>query len=91
LVHEIADGRMEQVGIVSWGVECGKYDFPGVNFTNILCKASTPVDLSSEKKIMTTWLNFYAFRSERVKAAHRMLMKLTPGVNFTNILQAAFL
>jgi len=36
LVHEMADGRMEQVGIVSWGVECGKYDFPGVNFTNIL-------------------------------------------------------
>ena len=24
------------------------------------------------------------------KAAHRTLMKLTPGVNFTNILQAAF-
>jgi len=28
--------------------------------------------------------------SADVKAAHRKLMKLTPGVNFTNVLQAAF-
>jgi len=25
------------------------------------------------------------------KAAHKMLVKLTPGVNFTNILHAAFI
>jgi len=29
--------------------------------------------------------------SARIKAACRMLMKLTPGVKFTNILRAAFL
>jgi len=28
--------------------------------------------------------------SESQKAAHNMLMKLTPGVNFINILQTAF-
>jgi len=33
---------------------------------------------------------FYAFESALVKAAHKMLGKLTPGVNFINILQAAF-
>jgi secreted trypsin-like serine protease len=26
----MADGRMEQVGIVSWGLGCGTMEFPGV-------------------------------------------------------------
>jgi len=33
---------------------------------------------------------FVLLGSGCVKAAHRMLMKLTLGVNFTNILQASF-
>jgi len=43
------------------------------------------------KKRLTTWLSFFALSgSANVKAAHRMLMKSTPDVNFINILQAAF-
>jgi len=33
---------------------------------------------------------FTLLGSERVKAAHKMLMILTPGINFINILRTAF-
>ncbi len=45
--------------------------------------------LRSQKCQMTllTWLSFYAHSgSTSVKAVHRTLVKLTPGVDFTNIL-----
>jgi hypothetical protein len=36
-------------------------------------------------------INFFAFLgSAHIKAAHGTMMKLTPGVNFYNILPAAF-
>jgi len=43
------------------------------------------------KKILTTWLSSYALVSYRCKELHvNMLMKSTPGVNFINVLWAAF-
>jgi len=57
----------------------------GVNFTNILCKAfKYPNPKSSEKNTVKPAVFFVLLGSSRVKAAHKMLVKLTPGVNFIN-------
>ena len=50
---------------------------PGVNFTNILRAAFTHTDPKSAKKDSFIGL----LGSARVKAARRMLLKLTPGVS----------
>jgi len=43
------------------------------------------------QKILMTWLSFFSHSgSTSVKAVHRTLVKLTPGVNFINVLLAAF-
>jgi len=50
----------------------------GVNFVNILQAAFMQADPESEKR-QTTWLFFFHFvKSVCIKAARRMLMKLTP-------------
>jgi hypothetical protein len=63
---------------------------PAVNFINILyvqflykilAPKITKPNVTREKL-----LNFLAYE----KCVHKMLMKLTPAVNFTNILGAAF-
>jgi hypothetical protein len=64
---------------------------PVVNFINILKAAFAPIffcqkiqiqTVTREKQLCITLLN--------EKGVCKMLMKLTPVVNFTNILQAAF-
>ncbi len=43
------------------------------------------------KKILMTWLSFYAFGiSMSAKAVRKTLMKLTPGVDFTDIFTRSF-
>ncbi len=43
------------------------------------------------KKILMTWLYFYPLLgSTSVKAVGKMLVKFTPGLNFTNVLHTAF-
>ncbi len=64
---------------------------PGVNFTNILVADFALIGPKSAKQ--HCWFDCLLFAhsgSAHVKAAHRTLMKLTPGVNFTNILVADF-
>jgi hypothetical protein len=60
---------------------------PGLNFIVIFCTAFTLSDPKSVKRYW--WLKsiFYAFGIYK----HKMLVKLTPGVNFINILFPRFL
>ena len=52
----------------------------GVNFTNVLQVAFTPADTKRAKKLLDLTVFFALLGSGSVKAACRMLMKLTPGV-----------
>jgi hypothetical protein len=51
---------------------------PGVNYTNVLCAAFTLLDPESVKKIDKLSVFFTLLGSSHVKAAHRMLTKLSP-------------
>ncbi len=60
------------------GEKCGR---PGVNFTNILHTAFTLVDPKSIKKIQLSHQYLFTLLGfESVKAACRMLMKLSPAI-----------
>jgi hypothetical protein len=65
---------------------------PGVNFINVLQPAFMREDPERAKKIQSSFQSFFVFsRSGCEKAAYRILMKLTPGVNFISICCARFL
>ena len=53
---------------------------PGVNFTKVLKAAFTPADPESAKKTVKLSSFFALLGSSSVKAASKMLVKLTPGV-----------
>ena len=52
-----------------------------VNFTNVLQAAFTRADPKSAIKLLNLTVFFALFGSAQVKAACRMLVKLTPGVS----------
>ncbi len=52
----------------------------GVNFINILCTAFALVDPKSIKNTVKSSVPFMLLGSMSVKAVHRTLMKLSPGV-----------
>jgi len=52
---------------------------PGVDFTNILCTAFTCADPKSAKKDCQLDCLFALLGSGSIKAARKMLYKLTPG------------
>ena len=52
---------------------------PGVNFTNILQAAFMHADPKSAIKLLNLTVFFALLGSAHVKAAHRTLVKLTPG------------
>ena len=54
---------------------------PWINFTNILQAAFTHTDPKSAIKLLNLTVFFTLLRSAFVKAAHRMLVKLTPDLN----------
>jgi hypothetical protein len=60
------------------------------NFINILSTDFTLVDPECVKKIDNLTVFFMLLGSVQIKAVRRILMKLTPGVNFNNILGAHF-
>jgi hypothetical protein len=47
-------------------------------------------DLKSAKNAVKPSVFYALLRSAHVKAAHKMLVKSTPGVNFTYVLGTAF-
>ncbi len=55
-----------------------------VNFTNILR------EIFSNKSFAHRFFCTFCRKNIDTKAAHKMLVKLTPGVNFTNILCATY-
>ncbi len=63
---------------------------PLVNFINILRETFTHADPKSAKKYIKAVVLFALLGSGQVKASSKMLMKLTPLVNFINILWTAF-
>jgi hypothetical protein len=62
----------------------------GVNFNNVLRAAFTNADPKSVAILLSCQYLFTLLGSESIKATRRTLMKLTPVVNFTHILRAAF-
>jgi len=62
---------------------------PGVNIANILCAVFTLVGPKVQNNTADLTVFFVYSVSARIKAACRTLMKLTQGVNFTNVLRAA--
>ena len=74
--------------LINWGRrERKKRERVRVNFTNILRKAFMQEDPKSAKNTEDL-TEFYAFG---ICAHKSMLMKLALGVNFTNVLCAAFM
>jgi len=63
---------------------------PGVNFINILCQEFMRADSKSVNIQSSHQYLFALLGSAGTKALSKKLIKLTPGVQFTNILQAAF-
>jgi len=63
----------------------------GVDFTNIYTPSFCAHGFQKRKKTNALAAFFTLLDSARVKAVHRMLMKLSQGVNFINILCAHFL
>jgi len=62
---------------------------PSVNFTYVLLKYFMRTDPKSAKKTDGSTV-FFALLGSSQKAACKMLMKMTPCANFTNVLHAAF-
>jgi len=63
---------------------------PGVNFITILCANFSYKNALRSFSLVTFWLVIFWRKNFGAIGVHKMLMKLTPVVNFINILQAAF-
>jgi len=61
-----------------------KSGYPGVNFINILHAAFTCADPKSIKFLSSFPYLFALLRRACIKAAHKMLMKSTPGLDWYN-------
>ena len=57
----------------------------GVNFTNILWPAFSYKSVLSSFFVLTVWLCILLAKNIGAKAAHKMLMKLTPKYLFRNV------
>jgi hypothetical protein len=64
---------------------------PGLIFINVLLTAFTRADPKRYKDTDDLTVFFMLLGSMSVKAANKMLVKLTLGVNCINFLEAAFL
>jgi hypothetical protein len=62
----------------------------GVNFTNILQAPFLCLSVLDSFLLITVWVCNFWLNEIGTKAAGEMLMKLTIGVDFINILLAAF-
>jgi len=63
----------------------------GLNFINVLCTAFTLADPKSVKKTVKLSIFFTLLGSASVKAAHRMLMQLSPDLRHCWTLSSDFI
>jgi len=61
-------------------VKITRVETSGVNFTNIIRAALMLADPKSAKKLLDLMIFFALLVSAQIKAAHKMLMKLTPEI-----------
>jgi hypothetical protein len=65
-------------------------DPPGVNFINVLRAPFSYKSILGSFSLVTVKFETFRRKITGAKAAHKMLMKLTTGVNLINISRAAF-
>jgi len=66
--------------LLTLGWQAVEYQLSGVNFINVLRAAFAPVDPESIKDTHDLTVFFTLWVSTSVKAVHRTLMKLSPGI-----------
>jgi len=76
--------------IFKWSSSLLDQSTSGVNFTNILCATYTRAIPKAQKKTEGLTIFFALLGSLHVKAARNNLVKLTPGLNFTNLFSCSF-
>jgi len=81
--------RISEQSLFSKSVTCWSLR-AGVNFINVLRAAFRCADPKSAKRYFNQQCRFMLLGPMSVKSVHKMFIKLTPGVDFTNVFMYAF-
>jgi len=87
LVNKSSSKIQRKINERSFAVDC----FSRIDFTNILCAPFCTKVFCKALLLLQFGLVFFWKKNTSAKAAYKMLVKLTTGVNFINILLVNFL